>query len=106
MNGKLLTGRVLPALGLVAALVGLGVSIYQSVSQPPEPGAGTEVRPAGGGEILTGADFPAVGDAAAGHQVGYRIPDFTLELADGRAVAAADLVARGQPTFLFFWATT
>ena len=105
MNGKLLTGRILPALGLLAALVGLGVSIYQSVSHTPEPAAGTDSRPAAGGDLLTGADFPAA-DAAPGHQVGYRIPDFTLELADGRLVAAADLVARGQPTFLFFWATT
>ena len=111
MNHKvnLFTGRILPALGLLAALVGLAVSIYQSINQPPEPAAGppaaTDNRPASTAAILTGADFPAA-DAAPGHQVGYPIPNFTLELADGSTVTAADLTDRSRPTFLFFWATT
>ena len=105
MNGNLWTSRILPALGLLIALAGLGVSVYLSVSQPGEPAAGAAANPAGG-VILTGSDFPAAAAAAPGHQVGYRIPDFALELADGGAVTAADLVAQGKPTFLFFWATT
>ena len=101
MTGKVFTGRILPALGLLIALAGLGLSIYLSVVENEEPADG---RPAAA-VPLTASDFPAAGPEP-GHQVGYRIPDFALELADGRAVTAADLVARGQPTFLFFWATT
>ncbi len=106
MNGNLLTSRILPVLGLLIALAGLGVSVYLSVSQQREPAAGAATNPAAGGVILTGADFPAAAAVAPGHQIGYRIPDFALELADGGAVTAADLVAQRQPTFLFFWATT
>lgn len=105
MNGNLWSSRILPALGLLIALAGLGVSVYLSVSQPREPAAGAAANPAAAGDILTGADFPAA-DAEPGHQIGYRVPDFALELADGGAVTAADLVAQGKPTFLFFWATT
>lgn len=103
MPGKVWAGRVLPALGLLVALVGLGVSIYRSVGPDAEPAVSGTV-PAGGVQ-LTGADFPAA-VAEPGAEVGDRIPDFTLELADGSRVTAGELVARGQPTFLFFWATT
>ncbi len=115
MNGNLWTSRILPALGLLIALAGLGVSVYLAVSQPGEPAAGAATNPAtadaadkpAAGVVLTGADFPAAAAAVApGHQVGYRIPDFALELADGGAVTAADLIAQSKPTFLFFWATT
>lgn len=102
MPGKVWAGRILPALGLLVALVGLGVSIYRSAGMDTEPVAG--VPPAGGVQ-LTSADFPAA-VAEPGSEVGYRIPDFTLEMADGSRVTAAELVARGKPTFLFFWATT
>ena len=102
MTGKLFTGRLLPALGLLIALAGLGVSIYLSMDDSPVPG---DTGPVPAAATLTAADFPAA-IPAPGHQVGNRIPDFTLELADGRAVTAADLIAAGRPTFLFFWATT
>ena len=102
MTGKVFTGRILPALGLLIALAGLGVSIYLSVAETEKPAAaGTEAVAI----PLTAADFPEAGPEP-GHQVGYRIPDFALELADGRAVTSAELVEQGQPTFLFFWATT
>lgn len=103
MQGKVWSGRILPALGLLVALAGLGVSIYRSVGPDAEPAvSGTA---AGGGVQLTNSDFPAA-MAEPGAEVGDRIPDFTLELADGSRVTAAELMARGQPTFLFFWATT
>ena len=102
MTGKLFTGRLLPALGLLIALAGLGVSIYLSMDKSAES---ADAGPVPAAAPLTAADFPAAGPEP-GHQVGNRIPDFTLELADGRAVAAADLIAAGRPTFLFFWATT
>ena len=41
-----------------------------------------------------------------GHDVGYRVPDFTLELADGSIVTSAKLIEQSRPTFLFFFATT
>ena len=107
MNGNLWSSRILPALGLLVALTGLGVSVYLAVSQPGEPAAGAAANPAATGVILTGADFPAAAAAVApGHQIGCRIPDFALELAGGGAVTAADLIAQSKPTFLFFWATT
>ena len=114
MKGNLWSSRILPALGLLIALAGLGVSVYLSVSQQREPADGAAANPAtagaadkpAAGVVLTGADFPAAAAVAPGHQIGYRIPDFALELADGGAVTAAELVAQRQPTFLFFWATT
>ena len=102
MTGKLFTGRLLPALGLLIALAGLGVSIYLSMDKSRVP---ADAGPVPAAVPLTAVDFPAA-IPAPGHQVGNRIPDFTLELADGRAVAAAELVEQGKPTFLFFWATT
>ena len=102
MTGKVFTGRILPALGLLIALAGLGMSIYLSVAGTEEPAEG---GPAAAAIPLTAADFPAAAPEP-GHQVGYRIPDFALELADGRAVTSAELVEQEQPTFLFFWATT
>ena len=41
-----------------------------------------------------------------GQEVGNRIPEFTLALADGTTVSATSLVEQGQPAFLFFFATT
>ncbi len=126
MSRRIWTGRVLPTLGLLVALAGFGVSIYLSVNQPPAatgPGgsgpaeigsesSGAEStgaessRPAAPpGSSLTSADFPAT-SPEVGHQVGYQIPDFTLELVDGAAIASADLVAAERPAFLFFFATT
>lgn len=102
MTGKLLTGRLLPALGLLIALAGLGVSIYLAMDKSPES---TDGGPVPAAIPLTASDFPSA-LPEPGHRVGNRIPDFTLELADGRTVAAADLIAAGRPTFLFFWATT
>ena len=102
MTGKLFTGRLLPALGLLIALAGLGVSIYLSTDKSEEA---ADAGPIPAAAPLTASDFPAA-IPEPGHRVGNRIPDFTLELADGRAVAAADLIAAGRPAFLFFWATT
>jgi hypothetical protein len=44
--------------------------------------------------------------AEVGHQVGNRIPDFTLDLVGGATVSTINLVEEGKPTFLFFTSTT
>lgn len=41
-----------------------------------------------------------------GNEVGDRIPDFTLDLADGTRVTSASLNEQGEPAFLFFFSTT
>ena len=61
----------------------------------PEPEPVVQAEPAA----------PVVPLPEVGTQVGYRIPDFTLELAEGGTVTAADLTAAGRPVFLFFFAT-
>ena len=96
-------GRAALALAVLIPMAGLAVSVYLSTLQGPEAPT-PEVFEGEGGYVLTGADFPTpIMDT--GNQVGYRVPDFTLTLADGSAVTSASLVEVGQPTFLFFWAT-
>ena len=46
-----------------------------------------------------------VTDVKIGGSVGERIPDIEITLIDGSTVQTADLIANGQPTFLFFFAT-
>ena len=41
-----------------------------------------------------------------GNEVGDRIPDFTLDLADGTKVTSAMLMKQEEPAFLFFFSTT
>ncbi len=92
-------GKFLLLLALVVPSIGLAASLYQSVTRT------TEGLTAGEQSALTDAAFPRPAPDV-GSQVGDRAPDFTLELADGSAVTSASLSAAGQPTFLFFWATT
>jgi peroxiredoxin len=40
-----------------------------------------------------------------GNDVGQRIPDFAIALVDGSTVTSEELLARRQPTFLFFFET-
>ena len=58
--------------------------------------------------VSADVSLPAVESSLpdAGNKVGYRIPDFTLELVDGEKVSSETLLAEGKPTFLFFFATT
>ena len=93
-------GKTALALAVLVPIIGLGLSIYLAATGAPEP------KPAGAapdsGYVLTAGDFPA---AEVGNRVGYRVPDFTLTLADGSTVTSASLVEAQQPTYLFFWAT-
>ena len=104
-NGWL--GKGLLALGVLVAVAGLAVSIYLSASGKSLEVFSDEAGTAGAEYVLTAADFPQASDTGngTGNQVGYKIPDFTLELVDGSTVTSADLVASGRPTYLFFWAT-
>jgi hypothetical protein len=45
------------------------------------------------------------GTVKLGSKVGQRIPDIAINLIDGSIVESSDLIASGQPTFLFFFAT-
>ena len=58
--------------------------------------------------VSADVSLPAVGPSLpdVGNKVGYRIPDFTLELVDGEKVSSEALLTEGKPTFLFFFATT
>ena len=66
----------------------------------PAPAVG-QVEPTATGAPVVQEPLPEIGN-----RVGSRIPDFTLELADGATVTSASLVGQGRPTFLFFFATT
>lgn len=43
--------------------------------------------------------------AKIGGKVGERIPDISIKLIDGSTIKSSELIASGQPTFLFFFAT-
>ena len=94
-------GKAALALAVLIPVAGLAVSVYLSTDQAT---ATPETFEGESGYVLTGADFPTPA-TDTGNQVGYRVPDFTLTLADGSAVTSTGLVESGQPTFLFFWAT-
>ncbi len=71
-------------------------------------GATSEPQDAGAPVETSAAADPVVEQAVVeiGQEVGNRIPDFNLALADGTTVSATSLVGKGQPAFLFFFATT
>lgn len=103
MNRNGWVGKALLALAVLVPVLGMGISIYlattgNSLGAVTVSGSADEDS-----YVLTAADFPDTNDI--GNQVGYRIPDFTLELADGSTVTSSGLVEEGRPTYLFFWAT-
>ncbi len=93
------------AFAFLAAALALGctTSSYSPAGSYSSP---TGSNPSGGtdNEILVHG-LP-LGDPEVGHQVGNLVPDFTLALADGSTVTAAQLIGEGRPAFLFFFATT
>ena len=52
----------------------------------------------------TGGDADFV-NVKLGSKVGERLPDMSWGLIDGTTVESSELIAQGQPTFLFFFAT-
>ena len=44
-------------------------------------------------------------DVKIGSSVGSKVPDISMGLIDGSTVKSSELIASGQPTFLFFFAT-
>ena len=96
----------LVALGLVAlGLFALGCANYNT-SQNAEPVAAGARSAA---ETRTSPDLVhglAVDGPEVGAEVGNRVPDFELGLADGSTITATDLLSSSRPAFLFFFATT
>ena len=102
-NLRLVSARSLAAALAVALLVGAcGAS-----SAPPATDM-TETVKTINPVVSADVSLPAVESSLpdAGNKVGFRIPDFTLELVDGETVSSETLLAEGKPTFLFFFATT
>ena len=111
-----LTSR--PALSSVALLVlllGCATSAPpQSISTPTvQPSVTSSLAPASP-VLETGPAPPATATGEAetdlasvpvGTDVGDRIPEFAISLADGTRVTLDDLVQEQRPTFLFFFAT-
>ncbi len=95
--------KIIWALVVLIPAVGFAASIYFSITGGPIEVSSQRNSGEESNYTLTAADFPENSDV--GNRVGHRVPDFTLELADGSAVTSASLVASGRPTFLFFWAT-
>jgi cytochrome oxidase Cu insertion factor (SCO1/SenC/PrrC family) len=100
--------RPVSARSLAAALaVALLVGACGASSAPPATEM-TEAVKTVNRVVSADVSLPAVESSLpdAGNKVGYRIPDFTLELVDGEKVSSETLLAEGKPTFLFFFATT
>ncbi len=103
--------RPVSALWLAAALaVALLAGACGASGAPPATEMTEAVKTVKTVNRVVSADvsLPAVESSLpdAGNKVGYRIPDFTLELVDGETVSLETLLAEGKPTFLFFFATT
>ena len=103
MNKKGWIGKVLLGLAILLPVAGFAASVYLFSGDRSPSFFPSSETPAADDYVLTAADFPEVQDT--GNQVGYRIPDFTMELYDGTNVTSASLVEQGRPTYLFFWAT-
>ena len=103
MNRSGWIGKVLLGLAMVVPVVGFAVSIYLATSGNSLTTSSGNDSPESEPYVLTATDFPETADT--GNQVGYQVPAFTMELADGSKVMTASLVEQGRPTSLFFWAT-
>lgn len=103
MNRSGWIGKVLLGLAVLVPVVGFAVSIYLAASGNSLTIFSSNDSPASEPYVLTATDFPGTSDT--GNQVGYQVPAFTMELADGSEVMSAGLVEQGRPTYLFFWAT-
>ena len=102
---------------LVVALLLWGCATAEpGTSTPPPTDVGPSVSVEGPASTSGSGQSPAPPEAAApiseppvdievGNDVGQRVPDFAIDLVDGTTVTAVDLLAEGQPTFLFFFAT-
>ena len=105
-NLRPVSARSVAAALAVALLVGAcGASGAPSATEMTETVETVEtVNRVVSADVSLPAVEPSLPDA--GNKVGYRIPDFTLELVDGEKVTSEALLAEGKPTFLFFFATT
>ena len=103
MNRSGWIGKALLGLAIVLPVVGFGVSIYLATTENSLSVFSKNDSSESDVYFLTAADFPE--PLQTGNQVGYQVPEFTLELADGSSITSSDLVSRGKPTYLFFWAT-
>ena len=103
MNRSGWIGKVLLGLAVVVPVVGFAVSLYLATSGNSLTMFSGNDSPDSEPYVLTATDFPET--ANTGNQVGYQVPGFTMELADGSEVMSAGLVEQGRPTYLFFWAT-
>ena len=103
MNKNGWIGKVLLGLAILVPVAGFAASAFLSFNGQSLPFSSFNDPREAEEYVLTASDFPEVQDT--GNQVGYRMPDVTLELADGSTVTSESLVERGRPTYLFFWAT-
>ena len=110
MVSSLLWGRIRPARVLLA-LAGMSLLLMVLACAPTSAPVESEAP-----QAPAAAADPAVEDPIAetgnetgnevGNEVGNRIPDFSLDLADGTKVTSVSLVEQGEPAFLFFFSTT
>ena len=91
----------LAALGLLA--LGCGVSSPPLNAEPVAAGARSAAETRTSPDLVHGL---AVDGPEVGAEVGNRVPEFELGLADGSTITATDLLSSSRPTFLFFFATT
>ena len=104
MNRNGWIGKVLLVFAVLVPIGGMALSIYLPASGASWSLSGEKQTVDESANVLTTGDFPTA-DVDIGNQIGYQVPDFSLELADGSSVTSAGLVAEGRPTYLFFWAT-
>ena len=96
----------LATLGLAAlGLLALGCA----TANPPQNAEAVTAGARSAAETRTSPDLVhglAMDGPEVGAEVGNRVPEFELGLADGSTITATDLVSSARPAFLFFFATT
>ena len=91
-------------------------AVKQVPQAPPAPEATEAPAPVVAEPVPAAPTSPEATEAPApvvteplpevGNEVGYRVPEFSLELVGGTIVSTSGLIEQGKPTFVFFTSTT
>ena len=94
LRAKGLWALVLALVAVVGAACGAAATPTPTPQATSDEGSSASAPPAAPAQTVS-----------VGYNEGQMIPDFSIQLTDGRTVTRDQLLAQGRPAFLFFYAT-